>query len=425
MAGSLDGSTGNWGIADQRLAMKWVVEHIGAFGGDGDRLTIMGESAGGNSILQHLTQSASFPYYRHAVVESGVYGGSKSGAYAESQYAAFVQRTRCANVTGATTWCLRNLSTVEVETAAAAEMGAAANNGWGPVVDGVQNKDHELLQIENGRFNKAARVLMGSNRDEAAAGQMHINPQMTRVELEAALAYSGLKPEVVQDVIQLYEPAPRGSYGYPKGYPGMWSRWWWINMRARTDLPFGGMPGHCATRKAARLLVKGGAPAVFLFNFQHATQASGISGGGSSGSGYVGNLLVPHAAELNYVHSSIPQSDATEHLLAVQTTSYWTRFATAGDPTHTGLPRWPALQNATDESVLLLDIEANEYGSPLRAASSLRSEACDFWERQFPSYYPPSSISTLATSTSSQHRRSTGKSLSNSDEKNGVATVFT
>jgi para-nitrobenzyl esterase len=421
MAGSLDGSTGNWGIADQRLAMKWVVDHIGAFGGDGDRLTIMGESAGGNSILQHLTQSASFPYYRHAIVESGVYGGSKSGAYAESQYAGFVQRTSCANVTGATT-CLRNLSTVEVETAAAAEMGAAANNGWGPVVDGVQNEDHELLQIENGRFNKVARVLMGSNRDEAAAGQTRINPQMTRVELEAALAHSGLKPAVVQDVIQLYEPAPRGRYGYPKGYPGMWSHWWWINMRAHTDLPFGGMPGHCATRKAARLLVKGGAPAVFLFNFQHATQASGISGGGSSGSGYVGNLLVPHAAELNYVHSSIPQSDATEHLLAVQTTSYWTQFATAGDPTHAGLPRWPALQNATDESVLLLDIEANEYGSPLRAASSLRSEACDFWERQFPSYYPTSPISTLAASTSSQHRRSTSKSLSNSGEKNGMAT---
>lgn len=389
MADSLDGSTGNWGISDQRLAMRWVVQHIGAFGGDGKRLTIMGESAGGNSILQHLTQTSSFPYYQHAIIESGVYGGSKSGAYAESQYAAFVAHSPCANATdAAVTSCLRNLSATVVAQVAAAEMGPAANNGWGPIVDGVQNKDHELLQIQSGHFNTAARVLMGSNRDEAAAGHTRVNPNMTRGELELAFAHSGLTALDVKEAIKLYEPTPQGNYTYPKGYPGMWSRWWWINMRWHTDLPFGGMPGHCATRKAARLLMQGGASAVFVFDFQHATQVPGVSGGGSDGNGYVGNLLVPHAAEINYVHSAVPQSDAKEHLLAVQTSSYWAHFASTGDPTHSGLPRWPALQTTTDESVLLLDIEANEYGSPLRAVSSLRSDVCNFWERQFPSYYP-------------------------------------
>jgi carboxylesterase type B len=277
--------------------MKWVVDHIGAFGGDGKRLTIMGESAGGNSMLQHLTQSDSFHYYQHVVVESGCYGGSKSGAYAEAQYGAFVQHTPCANasVGSVALSCLRNLTAWGVEQAAAAEMGPSANNGWGPVVDGVVNKGHELLRIESGEFNTAARVLMGSNRDEAAISLAHADPQMTRVQLELELRGGGLEPATVAKAIALYEPPPVGDYPYPKGYPGLYSKWWWMNMRMHTDLPFGGMPGQCATRKAARLLAKGGAAAVFMYNFQHATQSPDANG-------HPGNLLVPHAAEIHYVH---------------------------------------------------------------------------------------------------------------------------
>jgi para-nitrobenzyl esterase len=115
--------------------MAWVTEHIGAFGGDGGRLTIMGESAGGNSVLQHLTQPASFLYYQGAVVESGCYGGSKAGAYAEAQYGGLVARTTCGGAGAAAARvaaCLRNLSAAEVERAAAAEMGGASHGRTSP-----------------------------------------------------------------------------------------------------------------------------------------------------------------------------------------------------------------------------------------------------------------------------------------------------
>ncbi len=45
---------GNLGMRDQVLALRWVRDHVGSFGGDPDDVTIMGESAGGMAALLHL-----------------------------------------------------------------------------------------------------------------------------------------------------------------------------------------------------------------------------------------------------------------------------------------------------------------------------------------------------------------------------------
>lgn len=64
----------NLGLRDQRLLFEWVRDNVGAFGGDRDRVTLIGLSAGAHSVGYHLqsysSSSTAAPFHR-AIMESG------------------------------------------------------------------------------------------------------------------------------------------------------------------------------------------------------------------------------------------------------------------------------------------------------------------------------------------------------------------
>ena len=65
------GREGNFGLDDQLTAIRWVKKHIGAFGGDGENITLLGQSAGAISIQYHCLNRANEGLFRRAAMMSG------------------------------------------------------------------------------------------------------------------------------------------------------------------------------------------------------------------------------------------------------------------------------------------------------------------------------------------------------------------
>ena len=66
-----DDAPGNLGMWDQRQALIWVRQNIASFGGDPDRVTIFGQSAGSMSVHYHLLSPQSRGLFRGAIMQSG------------------------------------------------------------------------------------------------------------------------------------------------------------------------------------------------------------------------------------------------------------------------------------------------------------------------------------------------------------------
>ncbi len=63
----------NFGLLDQQAGLHWVKRNIAAFGGDPDNITIGGQSAGGGSVLLHITSPKNKGLFQRAIILSGVF----------------------------------------------------------------------------------------------------------------------------------------------------------------------------------------------------------------------------------------------------------------------------------------------------------------------------------------------------------------
>ncbi|MEV7008829.1 carboxylesterase/lipase family protein [Streptosporangium sp. NPDC051022] len=153
--------SGNNGLRDQMTALRWVRRHVADFGGDPANVTVVGESAGANSISAMLATDHPERLFRRAVLQSGSGALVHTAAFERGIAAAFPVRDVAA---------LKAMPVDEVlkvqERALATLPGTAGGALYfGPYIDGTLVRDSVLKRVRAGNA-RGIDLLVGSDRDE-------------------------------------------------------------------------------------------------------------------------------------------------------------------------------------------------------------------------------------------------------------------
>jgi carboxylesterase type B len=201
------------GLYDQRLVLEWIKEHIHLFGGDKDRVTIMGESAGGPSIMHQVTAYRAGPVpFDQAILQSPGFVPTTGNLQAEQNYADLLS---CANVTtlqepGALpSEILINVSLAQIFTS------PFGTFTYGPAVDGLFALAFPSRLFAQGSFAKDMKVMISHCSNE---GLLFVEPSRLTSPGYAS-SIRPLFPDISSAALDyigetLYPPVFDGRYEY-------------------------------------------------------------------------------------------------------------------------------------------------------------------------------------------------------------------
>jgi len=334
-------SSGNYALLDQISALQWIEGNIAAFGGDPERVTLFGESAGATNIAYLMSSPLAQGLFHGAIMQSG--------GYAVSEFRTLGDLEVIGEGLAAT------LGVAEADDALAALRSADAEDLLHAALEGysnwasVPNVDGWVLEEAPARVLEAGRqapipLLIGFNSDEwTTLGHYSLAATLDGLHQALRASYGDLADRA----IDLY-PASTDEEA-----AAAMDRW-------QTDWTF-----SCPSRFVADR-VAGAGDDVFFYLFTRSVTAPGSM-----------QLGAYHGAETAYVTDNlaletwVPRDDQDQQLADVMS-DYWVQFATSGNPNGGDNPPWPTY--SPDSRTYL------ELGTPIRAGSGIRPDQCDLYE---------------------------------------------
>jgi para-nitrobenzyl esterase len=350
---SSDKVSGNYGLLDQIEGLRWVKRNIAAFGGDPDRVTIFGESAGGGSVLCLMVAPQAKGLFHGAVAQSAPVmnlarlreappGQKTAEQIGQSLIAA------CGLETTADAKQMRQLDAKALTQSAPGEPGLGAplrlrplSLRVGPIVDGHVIPDQPNALFAAGREH-AVPLIVGNTRDEMALMLMGAKwPADQAAYLQKLkedfgdLAESVAKAYPAQDAKQIRSAV----------------------IQLSSDLSFVSETRHIARTHAAA------GQKTFRYQFSRGTNR-----------GFLQSLGAHHAAELAYLFQ-VPTLRDDEGARRISRTlgRYWINFAATGNPNGQGLPDWPAYRTDAEEMV--------DFAEDVNVLKGHRNEQLDVVEK--------------------------------------------
>ncbi|MEU6350441.1 carboxylesterase family protein [Streptomyces sp. NPDC047072] len=301
------GASGNYGLLDIVAALTWVRENIAAFGGNPDRVTLAGNSAGAAHICHLMASSAARPLFRAALGQSASGVGRAEGPLPPQEDAQKEGLRWAEGFGGRSVEGLRRLDGAEL----------VLRGHFGPVVDGRVLTEPSDDVFAAGRQH-AVPLLVGTNTDE---GSVYATLDAVR-RLPVEPGTDELYP--VRDTDELRLTARRFTGESRFTYPV----WHWATAHRET---------------APTWMYRFTRTPPLPPDLDLAPPKDGLRGYG-----------VHHTAELPYALDNLDRRPwpwtETDRDLARTMADTWARFVTTGDPNGGALPRWPTF---TGEQVMV------------------------------------------------------------------------